>query len=208
MTTDVRPISAPDGIGYDALIFDWDGTLVDSTQVCYVALARALRDVGVLLDPQWYWPKQAIASPDMLIIWEQEFGRLPEPISEVIDRCRRYVIEASPDLVVFDTYAQIARKAHARGQSLAIGSNSADVTVAAGLRETGLDTIFDTAVTWSDVPPGRGKPAPDIFLLAAERLGIDPRRCLVYEDAVHGVEAALRAGMTAFNVQTGKLLQP
>jgi beta-phosphoglucomutase-like phosphatase (HAD superfamily) len=97
--------SAPDGTGYDALIFDWDGTLVDSREVCFDGLARALADVDVVLDPQWYWPREAIASPDMLVLWEQQFGPLPEPIDEIIVRCRTYVMAAAPQLVVVEAYA-------------------------------------------------------------------------------------------------------
>jgi HAD superfamily hydrolase (TIGR01509 family) len=103
---------------------------------------------------------------------------------------------------------RIARAARARGQRLAIGSNSSTNTVAAGLTATGLDALFDTVVTWSDVPAGRGKPAPDIFLLAAQRLQAEPQRCLVYEDADAGVAAALAGGMTAYNVRTGQLQHP
>lgn len=172
-TSDSNP---PDGTGYDALIFDWDGTLVDSRQVCFDGLARALFDVGVVLDPAWYWPREAIASPDMLVLWEQEFGPLPEPADEIIVRCRRHVMAAAPQLVVVDAFARIARAAYARGQRLAIGSNSSTNTVAAGLAATGLDTVFGTVVTWSDVPAGRGKPAPDIFLLAAQQLDVVPAR--------------------------------
>jgi HAD superfamily hydrolase (TIGR01509 family) len=199
------PTRAPDGTGYDALIFDWDGTLVDSRQVCFDGLARALADVGVVLDPAWYWPREAIASPDMLVLWEQHFGPLPEPVDEIIVRCRTYVIAAAPRLVVVDELAQIARAAQARGQRLAIGSNSSTNTIAAGLAATGLNKVFATVVTWSDVPAGRGKPAPDIFLLAAQKLGVQPERCLVYEDADAGVTAARAAGMDVFNVRTRQL---
>lgn len=202
------PTRAPDGTGYDALIFDWDGTLVDSREICFDGLSRALADVGTRLDPQWYWPREAIASPDMLLLWEQEFGRLPEPIDEIIVRCRTYVMKAAPQLLVVDANVRIARAARARGQRLAIGSNSSTNTVAAGLAATGLDGLFDTVGTWSDVPAGRGKPAPDIFLLAAKRLQAEPQRCLVYEDADAGVVAALAAGMTAYNVRTGQLQRP
>lgn len=200
--------SVPDGRGYDALIFDWDGTLVDSREVCFEALSRAMADAGVALDPAWYWPRQAIASPDMLIVWEQEYGPLPEPIDEIIGRCRRYVQAAASELKVIDSIADIARAARLRGQKLAIGSNAATNTVAAGLRATGLDVLFDAVVTWSDVPSGRGKPEPDIFLLAAHKLGVEPRRCLVYEDADVGVRAALAAGMAAYNVLTGEFMRP
>ncbi|MEV4693148.1 HAD family hydrolase [Micromonospora zamorensis] len=200
--------AVPDGKTYEALIFDWDGTLVDSRDVCFGALARAMGDAGVKLDPDWYWPRQAIASPDMLIVWEQEFGPLPEPIDEIIGRCRFYVQAAAPDLKVVEEIARVARAARRRGQRLGIGSNASTNTVWAGLEATGLDALFDVVVTWSDVPQGRGKPEPDIFLLVAQRLGADPARCLVYEDAEVGVTAALSAGMTAYNVQTGVLHRP
>lgn len=199
---------APDGTGYGALIFDWDGTLVDSREVCFTGLSCALAEVGIALDPQWYWPRQAIAAPEMLLVWEQEFGSLPEPIDDIVERCRSYVIEASPSLVVIDEYAQIARAARARGQRLGVGSNGATSMVCAGLAHTGLGALFDVVVTWNDVPPGRGKPAPDIFQLAAQQLGRRPERCLVYEDSDQGVTAALAAGMTAYNVQSRLLLRP
>lgn len=137
----------PDGAGFDALIFGYDGMLVDSRDVCFAGLSRALADVEVVLDPQWYWPRQAIASPDLLLMWEREFGPLPEAVDEIIVRCRTYVMAASDQLVVFDRQAAIAKAARARGQRLAIGSNASTNTVAAGLAATGLDYLFDTVVT-------------------------------------------------------------
>ncbi|GLL07231.1 HAD family hydrolase [Dactylosporangium matsuzakiense] len=204
----VSCVDAPDDVGFDALIFDWDGTLVDSREVCRQGLAQALADVGIILDPDWYWPRQAIALPDLLVLWEQQFGPLPVPINFIVGRCRANVIAAAAQLVVVDINVQIARAARARGQRTAIGSNASTDTITAGLTATGLASLFDTVVTWSDVPPGRGKPALDIFLLAAHRLETPPGRCLVYEDADAGVAAALAAGMTAYNVRTEQLLHP
>jgi beta-phosphoglucomutase-like phosphatase (HAD superfamily) len=204
MTGIHQPI-APDGAEFAALIFDWDGTLVDSREICFSALSRALAEVGVTLDPEWYWPRQAIASPDLLQLWQQQFGWLPEPIDEIIVRCRTYVMAAAPHLVVLDDQVRVARAARARGQRLAIGSNASTNTVVAGLTATGLAGLFDTVVTWSDVPSGRGKPAPDIFLLAAQQLDVPTSRCLVYEDTDDGVNAALAGGMSAYNVRTRHL---
>jgi beta-phosphoglucomutase-like phosphatase (HAD superfamily) len=126
--TAASPSSPPDGAGYEALIFDWDGTLVDSREICFHGLARALADVDVVLDPRWYWPREAIASPDILVLWEQEFGPLPEPIDEIIVRCRTYVMAAAPHLVIIDEYARIARAARSHGQRLAIGANRQGAT--------------------------------------------------------------------------------
>lgn len=69
----------PSGDIYEALIFDWDGTLVDSRELNYRALEAALRDCGVALDPDWYWQRQGVASPEMLVEWEQTIAPLPEP---------------------------------------------------------------------------------------------------------------------------------
>lgn len=201
-------IVPPDGTGFEALIFDWDGTLVDSREVCFQALSASLADSGVFLDPDWYWPRQAIASPEMLFLWERDFGALPEPVDRIIDRCRMHVIDAAPLLRVIEPIASIARAAKARAQKMAIGSNASNDVVAAGLRATGLDAILETVVTWSDVPMGRGKPEPDIFILAAQTIGADRGRCLVYEDTDAGISAALKAGMTVCDVTTGAVRSP
>lgn len=200
--------AVPDGETFGALIFDWDGTLVDSNDVCFTALARAMADAGAKLDPDWYWPRQAITSPDVLLAWEQEFGHLPEPVDDIIRKCRGYVRAAAPNLRVIDDVALVARTARQRGQRLGIGSNSSGSVVAAGLEATGLAVLFDTVVTSSDVPQGRGKPEPDIFLLVAQQLDAEPADCLVYDDTDVGVAAALSAGMAAYNVQTGVLSAP
>lgn len=181
---------------------------MDSVQLAWEALAGALDDVGVRLDPDWYWPRHAIASPDMLIMWESEFGPLPEPIPAIIDRCRQRVVAGSAGLDLIEPMVAVARSAKARGQGLAIASNSARITLDAGLDAKGLRTLFDATACWSDVPAGRGKPEPDIFELAAKRLDVDPAECLVYEDAEDGIKGALAAGMDAYNVRTGELSTP
>jgi HAD superfamily hydrolase (TIGR01509 family) len=68
------------------------------------------------------------------------------------------------------------------------------------LKATGLDDLFKIVVTPRDVAPGRGKPAPDMFLLAAEKMGVEPSKCLVFEDAEPGIRAALAAGMQVVRV--------
>jgi len=86
------------------------------------------------------------------------------------------------------------------GIPCAIGSSTEQKNVQLGLRLLGLESFFQTAVTAEHVQ--RGKPAPDVFLQAAEKVGIDPRRCVVFEDAPSGVAAARAAGMKVVGVTT------
>jgi hypothetical protein len=87
------------------------------------------------------------------------------------------------------------RPPHAGPLPMAVASGSEEATVRACLENTGLLSLFDTIITPINV--ARGKPAPDMFLLAAERLGIAPADCLVFEDGLSGMEAARAAGMQA-----------
>jgi beta-phosphoglucomutase-like phosphatase (HAD superfamily) len=119
-----------------------------------------------------------------------------------------HLVAGAPTLKVIEEIAGVARRAHGRRQPLAIGSNSTAITLDAGMRATGLASLFRAAICWNDVARGRGKPAPDIFLLAAERLGVDPGRCLVFEDTDEGIAAALAAGMDSYNVRTRMLRSP
>ncbi len=186
------------------MIFDWDGTLVHSRHVNFRALADALRDYSVLLDPDWYWPRQAVSVPDLLVVWEEHFGPLPVSIPDITDRFRKYAIDAAPTLVVNTDVADVARAAAARRQKLAIASNASTMSITVGLAATGLADLFPVVVTRTDVK--QGKPAPEVFQLAAQRLDVDPRDCLVYEDSDEGVASAHAAGMATYNISTGVMI--
>jgi predicted MFS family arabinose efflux permease len=100
--------------------------------------------------------------------------------------------------------ADLARTWHGR-KPLAVASNSTAGTIAETMTHVGLAGLFRTVVSLDDV--SAGKPAPDIFLLAAERLGVPATRCLVLEDSDVGVEAADRAGAAVVDVRTVHLLR-
>lgn len=201
MTAPVTYDVLPDSDTIEALIFDWDGTLVDSAEANFDALRRALLACDVVLDRDWYFARFSMTTRELLNLWIAEFGPLPEPIKMITDRCRDNVIANAVTLVVVEEVAAIAHCAHAGGWKLAIGSNASTATITASLIATGLDSLFPVVVTGSDV--AAGKPAPDIFLLVAQRLGVSPSACLVYEDAPEGIKAAHAAGMRVVDVRSG-----
>jgi HAD superfamily hydrolase (TIGR01509 family) len=86
------------------------------------------------------------------------------------------------------------------GQRLAVASSSIRLWVEACLQKIGLGDAFEVLVTGDEVQ--HGKPDPEIYLRAAEKLGVAPQECLAFEDAPAGIESAKRAGMTAWAVRT------
>jgi HAD superfamily hydrolase (TIGR01509 family) len=91
--------------------------------------------------------------------------------------------------------ADLARRAHLEGMPIAVASGSEEETVRGVLVANDLERLFEVIITPKLVQ--RGKPAPDMFLLAAERLGVAPEDCVVFEDGESGMQAARAAGMAA-----------
>jgi HAD superfamily hydrolase (TIGR01509 family) len=191
----------PDSDHIEAIIWDWDGTLVHSGEINFQALRQSLLRFGLVLTAQWYDQRASMTTRELLVEWQAEHGPLPVPVKTITSFCGDYVIEHAVDLVVIEELAEIARRAHAVGWRQAIASNASTRALAAGLQATRLAPLFEVTVTGSDV--GRGKPAPDVFLLAAQRLGVDPAACLVYEDSPQGLAGAIAAGMRVVDVREG-----
>ena len=103
------------------------------------------------------------------------------------------------DVRLIEPVAAFARRI-AESHPVAIVTGGGPEIAYPALDATGLRALFPVVITPEDVAPGRGKPAPDMFLLAAERLGALPASCLVFEDAMPGIEAAKAAGMQVVHV--------
>ncbi|SHN42606.1 HAD family hydrolase [Cryptosporangium aurantiacum] len=185
-------VARPDDAG--CLVFDWDGTLVDSTSANYQALARTLAGYGIPLDEDWYRARTGMSSDEMIEVLSA--GALD---AVAVSAERDALFLQSPDAVrELSAVAGIARAFHGR-VPLVVASGGSGPVIRATMRTLGLDGLFDAIVTREDVRAG--KPEPDIFLLAAERVGVPPERCLVYEDSDEGLLAAARAGMPAIDVR-------
>ncbi|MDG9720971.1 HAD family phosphatase [Streptomyces sp. DH24] len=181
-------------LGATAVVFDLDGTLVDSEPNYYEAGRRVLAEHGV---PDFTWADHeryvGISTQDTVALWKERYG-LRAPVEELLaDKNRRYLALARAGTRVYPEMRAFVGLLAAEGVPMAVASGSSPEAIEAILAGTGLDAHLRTVVSADEVP--RGKPAPDVFLAAARRLGADPADCVVLEDAAPGVVAAHAAGM-------------
>ncbi|MCV3767935.1 HAD family hydrolase [Rhizobium sp. TRM95796] len=184
------------------IIFDCDGVLVDSEPIALDVLRAMLAEEGVALDADSISDRflgRSLSSMTALI--RQEFGvALPEDFP---DRMRkrlfvRFEQELQPIPDMADTLDDLA----SAGFFYCVASSSQPERIAKSLEVTGLHSRFSPRI-FSATMVSRGKPAPDLFLHAAARLGFSPERSIVIEDSPAGVQAARAAGMTVFAFSGG-----
>ena len=192
-------IPAGDFAGY---IFDLDGTLVDSMPLHYRAWDTAMRHHGMpgRFDVELFYSLGGMHSQDVVGILGKHYGLALDP-AKVIPMMEAVYLTLLPELKCIEPVAAFAgRVAKTHPVAIATG-NLPDVSLPA-IKAAGLGHIFKIVVTPADVPPGRGKPHPDMFLLAAKLCGVAPEKCLVFEDAAPGIQAATAAGMTVVRVRS------
>lgn len=177
----------------DLVIFDCDGVLVDSEIVAARVEAEMLREAGHDISAQEIARRYAgLTFRDILISIEQEARILFQ--ASLIDEAERRVDERlKREVKPIEGAAQAVASI---SLPRCICSNSGAGRLAAMLERTGLLALFEDRIFSSaEIPGGRPKPAPDVFLYAAERMGGAARRTFVIEDSVHGVAGARAAGM-------------
>lgn len=181
------------------LIFDCDGTLVDSGAAYSKAWAVGFAVSRVEMSPTWYASRNGLSEHVLMDHFESEHG---------VVLCRDHVISTMRHhyLQVLKTHLQevaavtaIARRFSGR-MPTAVASGGSKEIVEASLHALRLFDLFNTVVTFDDV--GVAKPGPDLFLEAARRLNISNESCLVFEDSPQGIEAARRANMPFCDIRT------
>jgi HAD superfamily hydrolase (TIGR01509 family) len=180
---------------FQAYIFDCDGTLVDSMPLHYIAWVESLEQHNAPFEftEEVFYAHAGIKEQDVVKILNAQHGTNIDPVSVnelKMEIFRRRIPEVQPVRPVAD----FAKSLEGRFP-MAVASGSEEPTVRGCLEATGLVHLFETIITPKLVK--HGKPAPDMFLLAAEQMGIAPSECLVLEDGNSGLEAAKAAGMQA-----------
>ena len=183
------------------VIWDFDGTILDTEWPTYVSAKREFDRLGVELElTEW---QATIGTADHEPWWEvlrARAGGLGEPDEIVLGRYRELKNGLTDAAELMPGVEAAFGEVEASGRSSAVASSSSLEWVERHVRRHGLWHHLVAVATRTDVGVKRTKPAPDLFLLAAERAGVDPVGCLVIEDSAHGVAAAKAAGMTVVAV--------
>jgi HAD superfamily hydrolase (TIGR01509 family) len=182
----------------EALIFDFDGLLIDSETPLFEIWQAIYREHGCELTlDRWQHALGTFGGFDPYADLLARTGSCPDRAS-MAPIIRSQHVERCTALPLLPGVAEVIDEAHAAGLKTAVASSSAIDWVGPFLDQHGLTARLDAICTRDDVT--RVKPAPDLFLLAAERMGVAPARCVVFEDSPNGVRAARAAGMWAVAV--------
>lgn len=180
---------------FDAVLFDMDGVLVDSEPWWNEVRISFAHEHGRL----WTHDDQAACmggnSREWAEIMQARLGVADLTVDEILEAVVAGVVaryRTNPAPIIGDAPAQVRRIAATR--PVAIASSSHRDIIDAAMEALGLRDVLGAIVSSDDVPCG--KPEPHVYLLAAERLGATPGRCLVVEDSINGVRAGKAAGMT------------
>ena len=181
---------------FRAYLFDCDGTIVDSMPLHYIAWTRALGEWGATFDEELFY--QWGGKPPMEIIADlNEMQGLQMPVESVAERKENLYYALLPQLQAVPEVLEHIEAQHGRIPFAVVSGSNRD-SIVKSLTTVGLLDRFELLVGHEDYT--RSKPAPDAFLVAAERLGVAPEGCLVFEDTAMGIAGATAAGMASVRV--------
>jgi HAD superfamily hydrolase (TIGR01509 family) len=188
----IGPFSFPSS-GFEAVIFDCDGTLVDSMPAHFEAWceALALYGAGGVFKEDVFFAMGGRPTLDIVVELNDEYNLRLDPVS-VAQAKRECFLKRLHTITLIEEVARFAEGLRGR-VPMAIATGGSRHVIEKTLKIVGVSDWFDEVVTADDV--SEGKPAPDIFLKAANLLAVDPTKCLALEDAPAGILAAQRAGM-------------
>lgn len=183
---------------FDALVFDCDGTLVDSAGAHLYSVQQALAPLELTMAPEWYHQRTGLGPDDLLNAYETEFKVEAIERRAFFERTNEAYLGGVNLIQEIKVVTDVARKWFGK-VPMAVASNGIRKNVEATLVATRLRPLFYTIVTADDVE--RAKPAPDVYLEAAHRMRVKPERVVVFEDSNEGLQAAQAAGMRRFDVR-------
>ena len=183
-----------------AYIFDVDGVLIDTMEVHFQCYKQALHEVNVPIDKAQFFRQAGMTGREQIRYFAGKAGLLID-VEQVYQR-KRQLFEVYPgNFTVIECNVGLLRVLRASGIPIALASGSSKRSWLGIVKKFGIPA--DAMVGAEDVQ--KGKPNPDLFLCAAERLGVPPSECIVIEDSDAGIEAAKAAGMKALRFYNNRL---
>jgi HAD superfamily hydrolase (TIGR01509 family) len=177
----------------EAVIFDLDGVIVDSEQVWDEVREQLIGERGGRWTDSAHGDMMGMSSPEWSRYMHEELGlaETPQRINEEV--VSRMLVRYREELPLLEGAVAAVERLAAAGLRLAVASSSNRPLIEVVLEHAGIARCFDATVSSEEV--ARGKPAPDVYLEAARRLGVEPGRCTAVEDSSNGLRAAYAAGM-------------
>jgi beta-phosphoglucomutase len=186
-------------VDHRAVIFDLDGVLTDTAEFHYLGWQRLADEIGAPFDRDTNEHLRGVSRRESLEILLGDRQVSEDELEEMMARKNAYYLAYLEDMTPADTLpgaVELVEDARRRGLKVAIGSSSKNARTV--LQHLSIADLFDAVADGTSVE--RAKPQPDLFLAAAEMLGVPAESCIVVEDAASGVDAALAGGMTAVGV--------
>ena len=178
----------------EAYIFDMDGVLIDSVSTharCWDVVAERLRRIHKPEHMQMGNGQTSLSYVQNVLQWTQDRQEAQRIVDEKENIYKELVDEEGVNLV--DGARQLLQHLQEKKLPLAVGTSAPTKNADYLLEKAGIRSYFDGVVTAEDVE--RGKPDPEVFLKAAQSLGVEPAKCVVFEDAAAGIKAAKAGGM-------------
>jgi phosphoglycolate phosphatase len=185
--------------GYDLVVFDWDGTLIDSTNMIATSLQEACRDIGVPV------PTREEALFVIGLNMADTFQRVVPALdaggrARLAERYRHHFLAREQEASLYAGVSEMLADLRARGRRMAVATGKARRGLERALDATGLRGWFE-ATRCAD--EGFAKPHPDMLLMLLDLTGVEPRRALMVGDTTHDLELAANAGVDAVSVSYG-----
>lgn len=187
---------------FDAVVFDWDGTLADTRFAVVTSFRRVLRGIGCNVHDEFVERRIGIGTKNTFIE-ALEAANIPftdEAIKELVKKKVEMQIELTKTVNLFEGAVDLLNSLHGR-MKIALASMSNRKVIDKLLNEKGVRKYFDVVVTADEVL--QPKPNPEAFLECATRLRCPPEKCVVLEDSIFGVKAAKEAEMKCIAIATG-----
>src|SRR5208283_3814701 len=187
---------------FEAVIFDWDGTLADTRQVIVIAFQKALSEINCKVSDEYIERRIGIGAADTFqdILQSAKMQFDEKIIQRLVERKSQLEIELTDQVKLFPGARELLEALHGKMKMGLASMNNRSVIIHL-LKAKDIENCFDAVLTAELI--SHSKPNPEIFLNAATKLNVSPEKCVVVEDSIFGVKAAKSANMSCIAVVTG-----